>query len=128
METYIIRVNGIEYEVEVEKKSEAGARTAGTPAEAVSPSGRARTQTARPEPAGKAAPAEGKPVTCGTAGKVWKITAKEGDHVSKGDTILILEAMKMEIPVVAPSDGTVTAVLAAEGESVEAGQSVASIA
>ena len=51
-----------------------------------------------------------------------------GDNLKKGDTILILEAMKMEIPVVAPKDGQLTSITAAEGDSVESGQSVATIA
>jgi biotin carboxyl carrier protein len=121
METYIIRVNGIEYEVEVEKKDGATASAAPAPkAQAAAPKAAA--------PAKKAAAGSGEPVICGTTGKVWKITSKEGDAVKSGDTILILEAMKMEIPVVAPCDGTVSSITVAEGDPVETGKAVAYIA
>ena len=120
METYIIRVNGIEYEVEVEKKGGAAAPAAKPAAAAAAPKAAA--------PAPKAAAGSGEPVVCGTTGKVWKITSKEGDAVKAGDTILILEAMKMEIPVVAPVDGTVSSIVVAEGDPVETGKAVAYIA
>lgn len=58
---------------------------------------------------------------------VWKIEAGPGTRVSEGDTIIILESMKMEIPVLAPADGTVTAVLVAEGEQITEGQAVAKL-
>ena len=67
------------------------------------------------------------PVVCGTAGKVFKVVAKEGDAVKSGDTVIILEAMKMEIPVVAPKDGTVSSIVVKEGDSTTAGQAVAYI-
>ena len=121
METYIIRVNGIEYEVEVEKK---GASTAAPAAKAATPAPAPKAAA----PAPKAAAGSGEPVICGTTGKVWKITSKEGDQVKSGDTILILEAMKMEIPVVAPCDGTVSSIVVAEGDPVETGKAVAYIA
>ena len=122
METYIIRVNGIEYEVEVEKKGDAPASAPAQKAQA------APAPKAAAAPAKKAAAGSGEPVVCGTTGKVWKITSKEGDAVKAGDTILILEAMKMEIPVVAPVDGTVSSIVVAEGDSVESGKAVAYIA
>ena len=121
METYIIRVNGFEYEVEVEKK------TAGT---ANSASSATAAPAAGSSPAPKAAPkaaAAGNPVATGTAGKVWKVVQKAGAQVKRGDSIVILEAMKMEIPVVAPEDGTIGEILVAEGEAVESGQTVATI-
>ena len=120
METYIIRVNGIEYEVEVEKKGSAPSAAAPAPA--------AQAAAPKAAPAKKAAAGSGEPVVCGTTGKVWKITSKEGDAVKAGDTILILEAMKMEIPVVAPCDGTVSSITVAEGDPVETGKTVAYIA
>ncbi len=123
METYIIRVNGIEYEVEVEKKGSASAAPAAKPATAAP-----AASAPKAAPAPKAAAGSGEPVVCGTTGKVWKITSKEGDQVKSGDTILILEAMKMEIPVVAPVDGTVSSIVVAEGDPVETGKTVAYIA
>jgi acetyl-CoA carboxylase biotin carboxyl carrier protein len=54
-------------------------------------------------------------------GTVWKIEVKVGDAVSEGQTVVILESMKMEMPVESPAAGTVTAVLVAEGAAVEEG-------
>jgi len=54
-------------------------------------------------------------------GTVWKIEVKVGDAVSEGQTVVILESMKMEMPVESPAAGKVTAVLVAEGASVEEG-------
>lgn len=59
------------------------------------------------------------------AGIVWKIVAGAGDAVSEEDTVIILESMKMEIPVGAPTSGTVLEVLVAEGETVAEGAVVA---
>ena len=53
---------------------------------------------------------------------VWKIEAAPGQAVSEGDTLIVLEAMKMEIPVMAPRAGTVKAVLVAEKQQVAEGQ------
>jgi urea carboxylase len=58
-------------------------------------------------------------------GTVWKIVAQEGATLQADDTIMILESMKMEIPVVAPEDGRVLKLLIAEGASVREGQEVA---
>jgi acetyl-CoA carboxylase biotin carboxyl carrier protein len=54
-------------------------------------------------------------------GTVWKIEVKVGDSVAEGQTVAILESMKMEMPVESPAAGTVTAVLIKEGQSVEEG-------
>lgn len=59
------------------------------------------------------------------AGKVWKIEAEIGAQLDEEDAILILESMKMEIPVDAPEDGKVTEILVKEGDPVEEGQIVA---
>lgn len=58
-------------------------------------------------------------------GKVWKIERKTGDSISEDDTILILESMKMEIPVAAPTNGTLIEILVAEEEMVEEDQIIA---
>jgi acetyl-CoA carboxylase biotin carboxyl carrier protein len=55
-------------------------------------------------------------------GTVWKIEVAEGDRVNEGDTVVILESMKMEMPVEAEASGTVDAILCEEGESVDEGQ------
>lgn len=59
------------------------------------------------------------------AGKVWKIEVPAGGRVAADEPILILESMKMEIPVNAPVDGTVTEILVAEGDTVAEDQILA---
>jgi acetyl-CoA carboxylase biotin carboxyl carrier protein len=54
-------------------------------------------------------------------GTVWKIEVKVGEAVREGQTVVILESMKMEMPVESAADGKVTAILVAEGQSVEEG-------
>ncbi len=58
-------------------------------------------------------------------GRVWKIVTETGARVSEGDTLLILESMKMEIPVESPCNGTVIKILLNEGDSVNEDQVVA---
>jgi acetyl-CoA carboxylase biotin carboxyl carrier protein len=55
------------------------------------------------------------------SGTVWKLEVSPGDRVSAGDTLLLLESMKMEIPVVAPRDGVVASILVAEAQLVAEG-------
>ena len=66
-------------------------------------------------------------MAAGAAGKVFKIEASVGQKLAKGDTVVIVEAMKMEIPVVAPEDGTVASIDVAVGDMVEAGQTLATL-
>ncbi len=58
-------------------------------------------------------------------GKVWAIEASIGDALEEEDTIIVLESMKMEIPVVAPSGGTLKEILVQEGDAVTEGQDIA---
>ena len=58
---------------------------------------------------------------------VWKVVAAQGDHVDDGDTLVILESMKMEIPVLAESAGTITTLHVAEGDVVQEGDLIAEI-
>jgi biotin carboxyl carrier protein len=58
---------------------------------------------------------------------VWKVLVSEGDHVDDGDTLVILESMKMEIPVLAEESGTVTKLLVAEGDVVQEDELIAEI-
>lgn len=118
MKTYTITVNGTAYDVTVEEGT-------GSAAPAAAPK-------AAPKAASKAAPkaaagAGSIKVEAGAAGKVFKIEASVGQKVSRGDAVLIVEAMKMEIPVVAPEDGTVASIDVAVGDAVEAGQTLATL-
>ena len=58
---------------------------------------------------------------------VWKVVAAEGDAVADGDTLVILESMKMEIPVLAEDAGTLTRLAVSEGDVVQEGDLIAVI-
>ena len=58
---------------------------------------------------------------------VWKVVTTEGANVDDGDTLVILESMKMEIPVIAETSGTVTKLAVAEGDVVQEGDLIAII-
>ena len=80
------------------------------------------------KPAPKAAAGAGSvKVAAQVPGKVLKIVASVGQAVKSGDSIVIVESMKMEIPVVAPQDGTVASIDVAEGASVENGDTLATL-
>ena len=61
------------------------------------------------------------------AGSVWKIIAETGADLAVDDVIVILESMKMEIPVVAPNDGKLKEIHVAEGEMIGEGQLIATL-
>ena len=115
MKSYTITVNGNVYDVTVEENGVATPTAAAAPRKAV-PAPKA--PAAAPKAAGAAG---GIKVEAGAAGKVFKVEASVGQKVSRGDTVIILEAMKMEIPVVAPEDGTVASIDVAVGDAVESG-------
>jgi urea carboxylase len=58
-------------------------------------------------------------------GTVWKVVVKAGDRLAADDTLMVLESMKMEIPVIAPEDGRVIEILVTEGAAVREGQDLA---
>ena len=120
MRTYIIKLNNKTYEVEVEEKNGTVAATKISTADEP-------VKSAGPVKADESAVKGGVAVKSGATGKIWKTVKKEGDAVSKGEAIVILESMKMEIPVVAPEAGTISCILVAEGDSVEAGQDIAKV-
>ena len=60
-------------------------------------------------------------------GKVWKITAEKGQRLAEDDAIVILESMKMEIPVPAPVDCTIVDILVGEGDTVAEGDVIAHV-
>ncbi|GAA0328425.1 biotin/lipoyl-binding carrier protein [Actinoallomurus spadix] len=58
---------------------------------------------------------------------VWKVLVSEGDQVEDGDTLVILESMKMEIPVLAEDSGTISTLKVAEGDVIQEGDLIAVI-
>ncbi|MDH5672452.1 MAG: acetyl-CoA carboxylase biotin carboxyl carrier protein subunit [Myxococcales bacterium] len=64
-------------------------------------------------------------ITAHIAGTVWKLEKRPGDRVEAGEPIVILESMKMEVPVEAPEAGTLVELRCSEGEAVEEGQVLA---
>ncbi len=125
MKNYTITVNGNVYDVTVEEGASAGA-----PVAAKAPKAPAAAPKAAPAPAAapKAAGAAGSvKIEAGAAGKVFKIEANVGQAVKAGDAVVIVEAMKMEIPVVAPQDGTVASINVSVGDAVEAGALLATL-
>ena len=61
------------------------------------------------------------------SGSVWKIEVTVGQSVAEGDVIMLIESMKMEIPVVVETAGKVALILVAEGEAIVEGQAVATL-
>jgi acetyl-CoA carboxylase biotin carboxyl carrier protein len=57
-------------------------------------------------------------------GTVWKVEVEVGQEIEEGDTVVILESMKMEMPVEAEDDGTVKEILVSEGQSVSEGDAL----
>jgi oxaloacetate decarboxylase alpha subunit len=116
---YTIGVNGQEYVVEVSEGGDitaAGAMPVGNAASA-------------PAAAPAAAPLTGgEPVVAPLAGNIWKVNAVPGQTVQEGDVLFILEAMKMETEIRTSKAGTVTAVLAREGDSVSVGDTLLTLA
>lgn len=121
MKNYTITVNGNVYDVTVEEGG------AGAPA--------ARPAAAAPKAAPAAAPKAAAPaggagsvkIEAKAAGKVFAVEASVGQAVKKGDTVVILEVMKMETPVVAETDGTIASIDVAKGDSVEVGTVLATM-
>ena len=118
MKNYTITVNGNVYDVTVEENG------AGAPAQAAAP---------RAAAAPKAAPAAPKAAAPAGAGSIevkagaFKLEASVGQSVKRGDAVVIIEAMKMEIPVVAPEDGTVASINVAVGDAIESGAVLATL-
>lgn len=120
MKSYTITVNGNVYDVTVEEAGSTGAAPAPRKA---APAPKAATA---PAPAAASGAGNVK-IEAGAAGKVFKIEASAGQAVKKGDTVLVLEVMKMETAVVAPEDGTVASINVSVGDQVEAGALLATL-
>ncbi len=121
MKSYTITVNGNVYDVTVEENGAVSAPSAAPRRAAAAPA------PAAAKPAASAGTAGNVKIEAGAAGKVFKIEAAAGTAVKKGDTVLVLEIMKMETPVVAPEDGTVASINVNVGDMVEAGALLATL-
>ena len=121
MKNYTITVNGVAYDVTVEEGTGNGAAPV---ARAAAPKAAPK---AAPAAAPKAAGAGSVKVTASVPGKVFKVEASVGQKVEAGDAVVIIEAMKMEIPVVAPEAGTVASIDVAVGDAVESGAVLATL-
>ena len=135
MKKFLIKVNGSQYEVEVEEIRDGSVPAASVPyTQANAP---AAVQPQSPAAAQAATVAETKAAASSTAGAVkitapmpgtiLKVVANAGDRVKKGQVLVILEAMKMENEIVAPSEGTVATINVSRGASVNAGDLLASL-
>lgn len=125
-----VEVNGIPFEVEMQGSSlvEEALPTVSTEA-AAAPAAPAAAPAAEPAAAAaaKSGPGAGAPVKAPLPGVVTKILVKEGQGVKKGETVLVLEAMKMENNITAEADGTVTGICVSAGDSVMEGTTLITI-
>lgn len=124
MKNYTITVNGNVYDVTVEEGVSGGAASAPRTAAPAAPKA---APAAAPKAAAGAGAQGSVPVTAPMPGKILGIKAQAGQTVAKGEAIIVLEAMKMENEIVAPSDGTIATIEVAVGDSVEAGATLATL-
>jgi biotin carboxyl carrier protein len=126
MKRYNITVNGTSYEVVVEEVS--GGAVASAPVAAPAPMA---APVAAPKAAAKpaaAAAAGAVKITAPMPGTILAVKVAAGQAVKKGDTLCVLEAMKMENDIPAPQDGVVASVVVAKGASVAAGDVLVTLA
>lgn len=126
-----VEVNGIPFEVEMQGSSlvEEALPTVSTEVAAApaAPAAAPTAEPAAPAAAAKSGPGAGAPVKAPLPGVVTKILVKEGQGVKKGETVLVLEAMKMENNITAEADGTVTGICVSAGDSVMEGTTLITI-
>ncbi|MEP4891080.1 MAG: sodium-extruding oxaloacetate decarboxylase subunit alpha [Aliiglaciecola sp.] len=108
-ESYSVRVDGKSYEVEV------------------APSGQLSSVKSSETPIPTLYPVQGAELNAPLAGNIFKVLVREGDEISEGDVVIIMEAMKMETEIRATESGTITEVFVAEGEAVQSGQPLLSV-
>ncbi|WP_303926107.1 biotin/lipoyl-containing protein [Subdoligranulum variabile] len=113
MKNLIVTVNGVAYNVTVEEGTGAPVAAA-APAPAAAP-------TAPAAPAAPAGAAGAVAVNAPMPGNILDVKVKPGDSVKAGDTLLILEAMKMENEISAPQDGTIASIDVRKGDVVDSG-------
>ena len=117
MKNLRITVNGTTYDVQVE---ELGATSAPAPVAAPAPK-------AAPAPAAPAGQAGSIEVNAPMPGTIVSVAVTAGQAVKKGDTLVVIEAMKMENEIAAPQDGTVATINCTKGESVDSGKLLVSM-
>ncbi|MEG2699950.1 MAG: biotin/lipoyl-containing protein [Hungatella sp.] len=138
MKNYTITVNGNVYEVAVEEGISNGAAAPAAPvapraavpaapAAPVAPAAAPRAAAPAPKAAAPAGTAGSVTVSAPMPGKILGIKATPGQAVKRGEVIVILEAMKMENEIVAPSDGTIASINVAVGDAIEAGATLATL-
>ncbi len=126
MKKYNVVVNGNTYEVEVEEVT--GASAVATPAPVAAPAAvKAAPAAPAAAPAAKPAAAGSTPVNAPMPGTILDVKVNVGDTVKKGQTLFILEAMKMENEIPAPADGVVASVDTTKGSSVASGAVLATL-
>ena len=122
---YIVTLNGKQFEVDVERGKATAVYTGPAPEPAAQP---APAAPAAPAPAPAASAGGGKPIQSPMPGTILEVRCVPGQAVKSGDILFILEAMKMENEICAPTDGTITAVPAAKGAVVDTGTLLAALA
>ena len=130
---YTATLNGKQYEVELERidayepMPRYGEAPAAAPAPAPAPAAPAPAPAA-PAPAPAAAPATGATtVEAPMPGKILNIKVSAGQAVKFGETVIVMEAMKMETEIVAPADGTVAQILVKAGDAVDTGAALVTL-
>ena len=124
MRRFNITVNGVSYDVEVEEVSQ-NANPAAAPKAAPAAAPKAAPKAAAPKAA--APVAGGEQVKAPMPGNVLDVKVSVGQKVKNGETLLILEAMKMENEIAAPCDGTVASINVSKGATVNTGDLMISL-
>lgn len=127
MRKFNVTVNGKAYAVEIEEVGEAGAVVAPVAAPAAVAAPVAAAPVAAPAAPAPAAAGKGEPVKSQMPGLVKKLCFANGATVKQNDTIVILEAMKMDTPIVATKDGVITYSVS-EGANIDTGAVLCTIA